>query len=884
MSTKQSIIFNVRANGVQQTTRQMNGLNKSMKRAGLSATQLAAGAAVMGGAVLGMGRKVIKAADAYTNLTNQTKVFASSNESAAFKMQSTIDIARKMNSSLNEVGQVYQRISMVQQGVGFSDTTAATIVENLTKAVKLSGATAQEAEGALRQFAQGMAANRLSGQELNSVLEQTPMIAQLLAESLGVATGDLREMGKQGLLTTKVLTDTFGKSIDSLDEKFKKFSFTMEAQFVSVRRELTLMTGQLAKVSGASTSLGKLIKSGLTDNLVKLNGMLSEGGDAAETMSVMFQTVLGGALGVAAVALVGLVTGVIALIGWIPLAVAGLAGLTGALYAYYNANRSSATQVAELNKSIEITQDRLARLTKLGMEDSQRAQDLRDTLAKLTEQRQKHVDVIDAEAKAQEELNEKRKAAAKQTFRDFVSGNVDFDTTALALRTGVSTEGVGKQNVARQNSEQISTLVEDYDDLGNALRQYREQTALLNTHREDLIAKGHDVAAMERAIREEYARAYQNTPEYRQAEEQMQAQLDKTKDEQEKLKDAQDERRKSLEKLNEEMRKGAADQFADTDKALPVAAGVMARGGDPRAQIGLDYAKDRGTMVDGMAGATPDQLALLEEALVLRREQYELDMLEAEHKMAMTELNQGLIDQTLTLGELGAGVGHSMAEGFGKVAQQTMNVSGQISNMTSQMVGGLSNEIAALATTGDGSFKQLGRSFVTMIAQMIVKLVVMMGIIAAISAIPGGSAVLEMMGMGGGAAGGGAGGGVPSAGGSGGVGKIGGMDFSGTKAFGGDAFGGSALNWKPRAGGGPVYGGEPLLVGERGPELFVPPQSGSIKNNTTTQGMMGQQAPQVTVVNVDSTENTLDALGSEEGESIIMNVIQRNPEILRSIG
>ena len=86
-----------------------------------------------------------------------------------------------------------------------------------------------------------------------------------------------------------------------------------------------------------------------------------------------------------------------------------------------------------------------------------------------------------------------------------------------------------------------------------------------------------------------------------------------------------------------------------------------------------------------------------------------------------------------------------------------------------------------------------------------------------------------------------------------------------------------------RAAGGPVTGNSPYLVGERGPELFVPPQSGSIKSNMDTMGMTQQEPPQVTVVNVDSAENTLNALGSEEGENLIMNVIQRNPEILRSL-
>ena len=42
---------------------------------------------------------------------------------------------------------------------------------------------------------------------------------------------------------------------------------------------------------------------------------------------------------------------------------------------------------------------------------------------------------------------------------------------------------------------------------------------------------------------------------------------------------------------------------------------------------------------------------------------------------------------------------------------------------------------------------------------------------------------------------------------------------------------------QPRALGGPVHSGSPYLVGERGPELFVPSQAGTIvpdwKVNTT---------------------------------------------------
>ena len=42
--------------------------------------------------------------------------------------------------------------------------------------------------------------------------------------------------------------------------------------------------------------------------------------------------------------------------------------------------------------------------------------------------------------------------------------------------------------------------------------------------------------------------------------------------------------------------------------------------------------------------------------------------------------------------------------------------------------------------------------------------------------------------------------------------------------------------------GGPVSGGRPYLVGERGPELFVPSESGTIVSNGQTQAMAGKGA------------------------------------------
>ena len=50
-------------------------------------------------------------------------------------------------------------------------------------------------------------------------------------------------------------------------------------------------------------------------------------------------------------------------------------------------------------------------------------------------------------------------------------------------------------------------------------------------------------------------------------------------------------------------------------------------------------------------------------------------------------------------------------------------------------------------------------------------------------------------------------------------------------------------NVPARAGGGHASG--PILVGERGPELFIPSSTGTIKNNMDTRNILGSGQPNV---------------------------------------
>jgi tape measure domain-containing protein len=143
-------------------------------------------------------------------------------------------------------------------------------------------------------------------------------------------------------------------------------------------------------------------------------------------------------------------------------------------------------------------------------------------------------------------------------------------------------------------------------------------------------------------------------------------------------------------------------------------------------------------------------------------------------------------------------------------------------------------------------FTSVADMFLDMAAQIIAKMITMAILNAVLGVLPGAS---------------GAGGGF----GAGGAGFGGSNAFGSFDAGGGLAFGGG-LNLMARANGGPVSSGQTYMVGERGPELFVPGRSGTIVANDK----MGGGNTNV-VVNVDAKGSSVE--GNEQGANQLGRVI-----------
>jgi tape measure domain-containing protein len=115
------------------------------------------------------------------------------NASAKFGLSQT--------EAANAVADIYTRLRPV--GFGLSEINA--IYEGFNTAVKLSSVEAGAASAAFMQLSQGLGSGTLQGDELRSVLEQMPSIAQAIAKEMDTNVGNIKKFGSEGKITSEVI-------------------------------------------------------------------------------------------------------------------------------------------------------------------------------------------------------------------------------------------------------------------------------------------------------------------------------------------------------------------------------------------------------------------------------------------------------------------------------------------------------------------------------------------------------------------------------------------------------------------------------------------------------------------------------------------------------
>ena len=265
--------------GMAQAAGSVTGLTRAFERfrASMVASAVATAAYAAGiGAIFA----AFRGSDAIINFENRigesVSVLQGFNVTAGqtrYVFQQLSEIARETRSSLDGTVTIFTRVAQSGESLEFGLNSILNFTKSLNQAVALGGSTAAESQNALIQLSQGLASGTLRGDELRSVLEQLPVVADVIAKRLDVTRGALRELGKDGKISARDIIIAFREAAEDLQRRFNNLNLTLASSLTVLRNRITELFGTFAKDSGVVDFLSRAVL-GLADNLEVLGRAL----------------------------------------------------------------------------------------------------------------------------------------------------------------------------------------------------------------------------------------------------------------------------------------------------------------------------------------------------------------------------------------------------------------------------------------------------------------------------------------------------------------------------------------------------------------------------------------------------------------------------------
>lgn len=214
-------------------------------------------------AALGIGAtaaEIAQTADEYKNLSGRISIAIGDHGDLQKAMNDVKNISIATNSNLTATGDLFSRLTKIGQEMKWPQEQALALTETINKAIQVGGGSAASNEAAITQLNQALGSGVLRGDEFNSMMEQSPRLAQALADGLDVTTGKLREMAGEGKLTTDVVTKALLSQSEKITEEFNKFPTTIGASIENLKTAWTVYVGEADAATGASAKVAEAIK------------------------------------------------------------------------------------------------------------------------------------------------------------------------------------------------------------------------------------------------------------------------------------------------------------------------------------------------------------------------------------------------------------------------------------------------------------------------------------------------------------------------------------------------------------------------------------------------------------------------------------------------
>lgn len=259
-----------------------NSFNNASGTAANAGSQIIGIAKRIGAAYLSLEgvKALVSITDDLQNSQNRLSVITGNTANAIKAQQAILDSA---NNSYSDYGDTVDQVAKLMMNAPNQFKTvgdATKFTNTFQKLGKLGGASVYESSQAMYQLTQSMAKGKLDGDELRSVLEGMPLVANAIAKHFGTDIGTMKQMAAQGKVTADEVKAAMLEAADSTDQQFDK-AYAKSKTFGMVWQEIknaalsALRPVQEALISLWNSRGAKLFAAGIVTAFVTVANILS---------------------------------------------------------------------------------------------------------------------------------------------------------------------------------------------------------------------------------------------------------------------------------------------------------------------------------------------------------------------------------------------------------------------------------------------------------------------------------------------------------------------------------------------------------------------------------------------------------------------------------
>lgn len=211
------------------------------------------------GAFVGLqgARALASTADGYANITAQLRLATRSQSEFSTAQAETFAISQRTSTALDSTANLYARITRSTSELGIEQGRILALTETINQTFAVSGTSAVNQANAITQLTQAFAGGVLRAEEFNSVIENSPRLAQAMADGMGIGMGELRRQVNDGAVDVQRLIGALESQAQTVAEEFSQMPLTIERAWVRIGNAVTRYLGEADQARGVSAGLAQ---------------------------------------------------------------------------------------------------------------------------------------------------------------------------------------------------------------------------------------------------------------------------------------------------------------------------------------------------------------------------------------------------------------------------------------------------------------------------------------------------------------------------------------------------------------------------------------------------------------------------------------------------